>query len=334
MGKKDKKDKKPKDKKPKGKKAKDKVKVKGKSAKQALAKSMSAATAATYTDGTPLDRITYLEAKLILKPDRFNSVESFRNFGKLVQATAKRLGVGFVPDRETGLRPEVREIVFIDTDDFRLYNNAFILRRRISYVDGFPVGDPEIVFKFRHPDEAAATAVDVRPKIAGKYRIKFKAEALPLKDQLGGYRILYSHNCQFGVSQAHEGDATSMATLVKIFPPLGKLKTTDEERVKLVNGGIVEEVLLPLGQLDFGKGLVAKCDVGLWRTRGEHRPLVGEFAFQLKFADRGAVADKQKKLAARFYVSLQRDVQDWLQLGVTKTAMVYRLNGAEPQSHE
>jgi len=295
---------------------------------------MSAATAATYADGAPLDRITYLEAKLILKPDRFNSVESFRNFGKLVQTTAKRLGVGFIADRETGLRPEVREIVFIDTGDFRLYNNAFILRRRISYVDGFPVGDPEIVFKFRHPDEAAATAVDVRPRIAGQYRIKFKAEALPLKDQIGGYRILYSHNCQFGISQAHEGDATSMDTLVKIFPPLAKLKAVDGERVKLVNGGIVEEVLLPLGQLDFGKGLVAKCDVGLWRTRGEHRPLVGEFAFQVKFNDRGAVAEKQKKLAAQFYVSLQRDVQDWLQLGVTKTAMVYRLNGSEPQSHE
>ena len=67
--------------------------------------------------------------------------------------------------------------MFGDTPDFRLYNNAFILRRRIAYVDGFPVGDPEIVFKFRHPDETAATAVDVRPKIAGKYRIKFKAEA-------------------------------------------------------------------------------------------------------------------------------------------------------------
>jgi hypothetical protein len=42
-------------------------------------------------------------------------------------------------------------------------------------VDGFPVRDPEIVFKYRHSDEKTATAVDVRPKIAGKYRIKFKA---------------------------------------------------------------------------------------------------------------------------------------------------------------
>ena len=99
---------------------------------------------ATYSDGHPQDVVHYLEAKLILKPDRFTSVDSFRDFGKLVQRTAKNLKVGFI-------------------------NNAFILRRRISYVDGFPVGDPEMVFKFRHPDLQKAAALDVRPKIAGKY---------------------------------------------------------------------------------------------------------------------------------------------------------------------
>jgi hypothetical protein len=322
-------------------KKKDKDKHKHKKDKQNKASAKSrepsspiVASGSAYADGTPLDRVQYLEAKLILKPDRFTSVQSFRDFGKIVKSTAKRLDVGFIEDREAGLRPEVREILFGDTPDFRLYNNAFILRRRISYVDGFPVGDPEIVFKFRHPDEQKATAMDVRPKIAGKYRIKFKAEALPLKDQIGGYRILYSHNCQFGLSQMHDADRTSMATLVRVFPGLAAIKKDDGEKISLVNEGIVEEVLLPLGQLDFGKGVVAKCDIGLWRTRGEHKSLVGEFAFQVKFDHKADVADKQKKLAAEFYVTLQNDVKDWLALGVTKTGMVYRLKGNEPQSHE
>jgi hypothetical protein len=287
-----------------------------------------------YADGVSLDNITYLEAKLILKPDRFTSVQSFRDFGELVQRTAKKVGVGFIADPESSERPQVREIIFLDTPDFRLYNNAFILRRRVSYSDGFPVGDPEIVFKFRHPDEQAATRLDVRPKIAGKYRIKFKAEALPLKDQIGGYRILYSHNCQFGLSQVHDSDKMSMASLARIFPALATVKRSDSERICLVNEGIVEEVLLPLGQLDFGKGQVAKCDVALWRTRGEHKPLVGEFAFQVKFPSRESVAEKAKKRAAQFYISLQQDVKSWLALGVTKTGMVYRLKGNEPQSHE
>ena len=288
----------------------------------------------SYDDGNPFDRIQYLEAKLILKPDRFTSVQSFRDFGAIVAATAKKTGVGFVADPDAGRRPEVREIIFMDTPDFRLYNNAFILRRRISYVDGFPVGDPEIVFKFRHADEKKATEVDVRPKISGKYRIKFKAEALPLKDEIGGYRILYSHNCVFGLSQVHESNRTAMSTLTKIFPAVAALQQSAEEKISLVNGGIVEEVLLPLGQLDFLKGNVAKCDVALWRTRGEHMPLVGEFAFQVQFPSREAVSQKSKDLCAQFYISLQHAVKDWISLGTTKTGMVYRLRGITPQSSE
>ena len=287
-----------------------------------------------YSDGHPLDVVQYLEAKLILKPDGFTSVESFRDFGKLVKRTAKSQKVGFTDDPEAGRRPQIREITFGDTPDCRLYNNAFILRRRVSYVDGFPVGDPEIVFKFRHPDEQKTAAIDVRPRISGKYRIKFKAEALPLKDQIGGFRILYSHNCQFGMSQVHEGDRPSMGTLARIFPVLAVLKKSDEERINLVSGTIVEEVLLHLGELDFGKAVVAKCDVSLWRTRGEHMPLVGEFAFQTRFERKEDVHRKARDLVEQFFVSLQHDVKEWISLGTTKTGIVYRQQGNAPQGHE
>lgn len=290
--------------------------------------------ATSYADSAPFDRVQYLEAKLILKPDGFTSAQSFRDFGKIVRRAAKHIGVGFIEHKKADLRPGIREIVFLDTPDFALYTNAFILRRRVSYVDGFPVGDPEIVFKFRHPNEQKAAALDVRPRIDGKYRIKFKAEALPLKDEIGGCRILYSHNCQFGLSQTHAQDKISIATLNKVFPPLTMLKRPDDERVNLVNEGIVEEVLVPLGNLDFGRKLVAKCDVAMWRTRGEHLPLVGEFAFQLKFDRKEDIAAKQKKLVAQLYITLQREIAGSLALGVTKTAMVYRLKGAGPQNHE
>src|SRR5262249_33315342 len=154
---------------------------------------------ATHRDGQPHDRVRYLEAKLILTPDRFTSIDGFHYFSRLVQQTARALDVGFT-DRTSRRRPRIREIVFGDTGDMRLYRHAFILRRRIGYVDGFPVGDPEIVFKFRHPDRRCAESVDVRPNIAGTYRIKFKAEVLPLKREIGGCRTLYSHTCVFGLS--------------------------------------------------------------------------------------------------------------------------------------
>ena len=288
----------------------------------------------TGQDARALDRVQYLEAKLILKPDRFTSVKAFRDFRKIVRKTAKEAGARFTQAKKREMELHVREVVFLDTSDFALYSNAFILRRRITYVDGFPSGDPEIVLKFRHSDEKTAAEVDVHPRIAGKYQIKFKAEILPLKDRVGGYRVLYSHNCQFGLSQCLDEDKASIKTLDKVFPSLTALKRDQDERVKLVNEGIVEEVLLPLGTLDFGKGLVAKCDISLWRTRGEHMPLVGEFAFQAKFDSKEQLAQKQRDRAARFYITLQHELEDWLALGVTKTAMVYRLKASGMNAHE
>lgn len=288
----------------------------------------------TYSDGHPLDEIQYLQCKIILKPDRFTSVASFHEFGSLVLRTADDLGVDFSRDAVAGKRPQIREIIFIDTPDYRLYNDAFILRRRIAFEDGFPVGEPEMVFKFRHPDLQKAAELDVRPNIAGKYQLKFKAEALPLRDDIGGFRLLYSHNVQFGLSQVHEGDRTSMATLSRIFPALAALKKSDTEKVELVNQQIVEEVLQDIGVLDFGKGFTAKANVALWRTRGEQMPLIGEFSFQIKFKQRDELHEKAKRRCEQFFVSLQHNIRDRISLGTTKTGMVYRLRGNQPQSHE
>src|SRR6266478_3564519 len=171
-----------------------------------------------YSDGHPLDDVHYLECKIILKPDRFTSRQGFVDFAKLARRAAEKADVDLSTDHLDGQRPAIREVVFLDTADFRLYNNAFILRQRIAYESGFPAGEPEIVFKFRHDDMQKAAALDVRPNIAGNYRIKFKAEALPLKDQVGGYRLLFSHNVQFALSQAPEGDRESMGTLARVLP--------------------------------------------------------------------------------------------------------------------
>lgn len=286
-----------------------------------------------YSDGSPLDEVQYLECKLILKPDRFTSAKVFFEYGDLVARAAKEFGIGLA-NKGVVLKPEIREVLFLDTADFRLYNHAFILRRRIAYEDGFPVGEPEIVFKFRHPDMQAAAELDVRPNIAGNYRIKFKAEALPLKDQVGGYRLLFSHNVQFPLSQAPEGDRLAMVNLARVFPALMALKTSDTERVELVNQSIVEEVLQDLGVLDFGKGVTAECNIAIWRERGFHRPLCGEFAFQAKFKRRDDLHEKAMDRCRQFFITLQQIGRDWLSLGTTKTGLVYRLKGNPPQSHE
>src|SRR5262245_48070739 len=243
-----------------------------------------------YSDGSPLDEVHYLECKLILKPDPFTAAKVFFDYGQLVTRTAKEFGIVLRNDGVV-LKPQIREVVFGDTADFQLYNNSFILRRRTVYKDGFPEGEPEIVFKFRHPDMQKAAELDMRPKIAGNYRIKFKAEALPLKDQVGGYRLLFSHNVQFPLSQAPEGYHTSLGTLARVFPGLEQLKPSDADRIELVNQTIVEEVLQDLGVLDFGKGVTAASNIAIWRERGTHHALGGELAFQAKFNRRDELHD-------------------------------------------
>ena len=288
-----------------------------------------------YSDGHPQDHVQYLEAKIILKPDGFVSLESFREFGRQVQRVAKHLQIGMIHDAKIASRPDIREILFLDTSDFRLYRNSFILRRRIRYVDGFPVGDPEIVCKFRHPDEQLAASMDMRPKIAGDFRIKFKLETLPLKDRVGGSRALYSHNCEFGLSQMRgDGKHFPLSTLCRVVPALASVESRQDEEIHLVNEAIVEEVLLELGHFDFGSGIHGKTNVALWRTRGEHLPLVGEFAFQVKFKRASDLDDAARKKCEQLFISLQHDLGPQVLLGSTKTGIVYQLKGSPPQSHE
>lgn len=289
----------------------------------------------TYADGNPHDKVQFFDAKLILKPDFFSSVRGFTSFSDLVtEAAGKVKGVTYKPLDLSKRRPRIREVMFLDTADFRLYNNSFILRRRTAYQDGFPIEDPEVVFKFRNPDMALAASIDVRPKIAGPYRVKFKSEAVPLKDQVGGYRLLYSHNCIFPLSSVHEPDRTSLQTIARALPALSGLIGSAEGKVELVNSTLVEEVLMDLGTVDFGKGMATKANISLWRSLADHKVMCGEFAFQAKFDRREDVSDIVKQRVEELYIKLQLIATGWLNLGTTKTGLVYRLKGNPPQAHE
>jgi hypothetical protein len=287
-----------------------------------------------YADGLPLNEIQYLECKIILRPNHFVSRKSFFDFAKVIRRPADAAGVELRTFGPADQPLQIREVMFLDTADFRLYNNAFILRRRTPYLDGFPVGDPEIVFKFRHSDVQTAAETDVRPDIPGDYRIKFKAEALPLKDRLGGVRLLFSHNVEFGHGAMLDGDRTSLDRIVQALPVLSSLRRGKGETVALVSDTIVEEVLQDIAMLDFGGGVSAVANVALWRSRGDHRPLIGEFGFQLKFKRSEDLNERALQRAEMLFLSLQDAAKDWIALGATKTAVVYRLKGNPPHAHE
>lgn len=295
-----------------------------------------------YGDGKRFDELCYLQCKLILKPDRFTSAHVFKEFARLVRTAADATGVGFQHSPKLVERPEVREVLFLDTGAFHLYNHGFIVRRRISYIDGFPVDDPKIVFKYRTPDMKVAQTTDVRPRISGNYKIKFKIEILPPKERVGGVRRLLAHNVEFGLSQAPEAERLAMASLghmslpelQHLFPPIETISCDGPDDVALVNQCIVEELMQDIGRLDFGHHTNGVAKLALWRSRGDHHAFVGEFSYQLRFGGPDDASLKALAVCERFFVELQQVAADWLSLTTTKTGAVYRLKGNPPQAHE
>lgn len=285
----------------------------------------------TYSDGHPLDEVHYREFKILLKPDHFTAAHHFKEFGKLLRHAAAELDVALYTDKVLSQRNQQREVVFYDTHHFDLYNHAFILRKRTLYEDGFLSGAPELALKFRHADVGTAAAVDVRPHGPGTYRIKFKEEILPLADRLGGARTLYSHNVIHTLT--HATIDPSVKHIAQTFPCLQRVDLQGRT-LALVNDVAVEEVLHDLGALHFGHGVEGKANVAVWRRRADEKPLVGEFAFQCKFKRADELHEKASRHADRFFIALQHGVRDWVQLGTTKTRVVYGMGAGEVHNRE
>jgi hypothetical protein len=125
-----------------------------------------------------------------------------------------------------------------------------------------------------------------------------------------------------------------MDSLIEIFPVLERIRKEPGEKIELVSDCIIEEVLQDIGVLDFGGGVTAKTDLGIWRTRGEHRPRIGEFAFQIRFKDRKELVKEAMLRAEKFFIALQYAAKDYIALKATKTGVVYRLLGNSPNSNE
>jgi hypothetical protein len=275
--------------------------------------------------------LQYREFKILVKPELFLKQHSYRDFWKVARRTAKSLGAKLSKPDDLG-KVQVREVLFYDTPHFRLYNNGFILRTRTPIKRGTPEYRYEMVLKFRHPDRELAAAVDVRPLLPCVYTIKFKEELLPLRDKLGSHRSVFSHNCEL--------DSPNLVLMQRfeiisqVFPALRGLGANPKAVMVVVNGVVIDEELVQLGELDFSGKMTAKANVAIWRNHATRQPLTGEFAFQLHFERPEVVPKKAWALAESFYHQLQLNAEDWVQMGTTKTALIYGLGKAAVRNKE
>ncbi len=152
----------------------------------------------SFSPASPWSRpwidIHYREYKILLRPERFFDPHQFVEYWKKVCAVAPDFKVGIENGKE-GFKRHVREVLFYDTPDYELYRNAFILRKRTYYTDGWPEPERELVVEVPPPDLATAADVDVTLISRATPPSSSRKELLPLKDQVGGMRSLYSHKC-------------------------------------------------------------------------------------------------------------------------------------------
>lgn len=276
-----------------------------------------------------MEDVHYREYKILLRPEQFYAPTRFKDYWDQISEIAKGCKVEVFTNKNAFNRL-VREVLFYDTNEFHLYRNAFILRKRTFYVDGWPQADHELTVKFRHPDRDKAAAVDLVPRILGEVNAKFKEEILPLKTELGGMRSLYSHNCV--LTSPNVVLNQGLKNIADVFPCMSMIDVRPDTSINLVNNTAVEEIQVDVGHFDFGHGFEAKATIAIWRNRASETSLVGEFAFQAKFHTLDEVHDKAKKRSEEFFCKAQTLAPDWVALGTTKTALVYGI-GDKPVEH-
>lgn len=280
------------------------------------------------------DPIRYREYKILLRADRCGETDGFEKFWHKIETIADKCKIDIAPSK-TPFKPQKRNVRFYDTKGFDLYRNAFILRQRTPCDDrGRPTGEHELTVKFRHPDLSRFETLDLHPTARDEGRIKFKEELLPLREQIGGLRSLYSHN-RIAISQ-DEGLSQNLHDILEASPAhtlACGTKCHPQSSVAPVNDVAVEETEVEPGSFEFGHGYAAKATIAVWRDRETNKAMVGEFGFQAKFHDYDDIHHKARARSEAFFRAVQTEAPKWLHLGTTKTALIYAQRGAVP-NHE
>jgi hypothetical protein len=143
-------------------------------------------------------------------------------------------------------------------------------------------------------------------------------------DVLGTKRTIYSNNAILDAVPLDNLFDRSLISVGKFFPGLVDLPIDKKLPLRIVGGSTnkILEACLPIGNLVFGDGVQAHCDIAIWmKSVGD--PIVGELAFSYRVNDQNRSQAKAHKRADKFFKNLQIELADWLEIGSTKTALIY-----------
>lgn len=265
--------------------------------------------------------ITNREFKLLIKPQGLDRRSRITALSEQILQFCKKSKVDFfhLDNATTGLR----NIYFYDTpgEDFR--RNNIILRVRESRQNIWVDDWCEVTLKCRTGDLQKSHEFDPAPKKSMKSRLRLKEEILR-GDALGTSRAIYSNNAILDAVPIDSLFEKSLASVAKFFPGLVSLPIDKKAPIRIVGGHTnkILEACLPIGNLVFGDGVQAHCEIAIWmKSVGD--PIVGELAFSYRVNDANRGQAKAHKRADKFFKKLQIELESWLEIGSTKTALVY-----------
>ena len=266
-------------------------------------------------------RITNREFKLLLKPEGLDRRIKITQLQSLIVSFCQKNDVSFfhLDNANTGLR----NVYFFDTPGEHFRRNNLILRVRESRQNVWVDDWCEVTLKCRTSDLKSSLKYDPKPNTLHKHRLRLKEEILR-GDQLGSSRRIYSNNSIMDAVPIDQVFERSFGSVKKNFPDLARLGLEHELPVRVVGGRTnkILEACLPIGNLSFGDGVQAHCDIGIWmRSVGE--PIIGELAYSYRVTDANRSDSKAHKRADKFFENLQLAIPDWLATGSTKTALIY-----------
>jgi hypothetical protein len=279
------------------------------------------ADTSTSTKKKDTNLITNREFKILLKPEGLDRRSRINQFMSLFTDFCAHNKVDFMYLNNAST--SLRNVFFFDTPGEDLRRNNLILRvrelRQNAWVDDWC----ELTLKCRAGTHKESLAYDPMPETFHNVRRRIKEEILR-GDKVGTTRLIYSNNSIIDAMPVDSIFERDFGSVSKFFPDLKKLNIGPKVPVRIVGGRTnkILEACLPMGNLVFGDNVQAHCDIAIWmRSVGD--PIVGEFAFSYRVNEGNREDEKAHRRADKFFKQLQLTLNDWIQIGSTKTALVY-----------
>jgi hypothetical protein len=203
-----------------------------------------------------------------------------------------------------------RRVWYLDTKDFKLHENKFLIRIRKENDDEY-VTD----LKCRNSDRYISASYDLSPNIKEKeIQFEFEEDIIPKDDctnsRFPDFASKFSHSVSFHTKK--ELKLKTLRDLLSIFPGLNVLNIDADTELHKGNNFEAKEIFIKLGKIKFLDKKYNTDDLSLsfWYLPKRETPEIIEFSFDYYAKEKPDGSDKNSFIE-EFPISLVRKANDF-----------------------